>query len=473
MSTQMKAELSQEELSLQFEYMKQVRELLAQRYDHPPLAHVHSYGCQANVAEGERIQGMLAQMGYGFTDSPDDADFILYNTCAIRKGAEDRVFGNVGALQHNKRRRPDMIIALCGCMTQQEQVAARMKRSYPHVDLVFGTHATHRFPQMVHEVLSSQKRVFHIEETENIIAEGLPIRRDGDFKAWIPIMYGCDNFCTYCIVPYVKGRERSRRPGPILDEVRELAAKGYREFTLLGQNVNSYGKGLDEPVSFASLLRKINEIEGDFRVRFMTSHPKDCTHELIDTIAECDKLCKHIHLPVQCGSDRILKQMNRHYTLQQYRELIDYARKKIPGVSFTSDIIVGFPGETYEDFCETLALIREVEYDSLYTFIYSPREGTRAAQMEDPVPGEEKSRWFQELLETQEQIGIRHNEARVGKVLRVLAEGEAKNKAGWLTGHADNGSIVNFPADQDLIGSFVPVRITRALNWAVEGEPVF
>jgi len=464
--------MTAEELHCQYEYMAKVKEILQHRYVHPPLAHVHSFGCQANVSDGERIKGMLAEMGYGFTDSTDSADFILYNTCAIRKGAEDRVFGNVGELQHNKRSRKDMIIGLCGCMMQQEQVAAKIKKSYPHVDIVFGTHAMHKFPQILFQALTQKQRVFQIDDSENVIAEGLPIRRDGSYKAWIQIMYGCDNFCTYCIVPYVRGREHSRRPEKIVAEARELVAQGYKEITLLGQNVNSYGKGLDGDVSFSKLLRMINEIEGDFRVRFMTSHPKDCTHELLDTISQCDKVCRHIHLPVQSGSDRILKLMNRHYTRDQYLDLVRYARAKMPDVTFTSDIIVGFPSETHDDLLQTIKLIKEVEYDALFTFIYSKREGTKAAGMDDPVPEKEKSLWFRELQAAQTEVGSRHNAALVGKTLRVLADGHAKSGEGYLTGRTDSNAVVDFKADDGHIGKFVKVHITKALSWAVLGEIV-
>lgn len=465
-------EMTAEELRLQYEYMARVKALLQSRYSRVPLAYTHSYGCQANTSDGERIRGMLAEMGYGFTEATAQADFILYNTCAIRKGAEDRIFGNVGELQHNKRARKEMIIALSGCMMQQKQTADKIKKSYPQVDLVFGTHALHQFPQMLYEALTKKQRVFYTDETENIIAEGLPVRREGGSKAWVQIMYGCDNFCTYCVVPYVRGRERSRRPEHILAEVRELAAQGVKEITLLGQNVNSYGKGLEEAVSFSQLLCMINEVEGDFRVRFMTSHPKDCTPELIDTIARCGKLCRHIHLPVQSGSDRVLALMNRRYTREQYLQLVRYARQKMPDITFTSDIIVGFPSETHDDLLETCRLIVEVEYDALFTFIYSKREGTRAAQMEDPVPDEEKSRWFREVQAAQSAVSARHNAALVGKTVRVLAEGPGRTGDGTLTGRTDSNAVVDFKAPAELVGSFVTVHITKALSWAVLGEAV-
>lgn len=453
-------------------YISQVKSLLEERFDHPPMACVRTFGCQQNEADSEKIRGMLSQMGYGLTEETALADLILFNTCAVRENAEDRVFGNVGELKRQKEQNPHLIIGLCGCMVQQEHIAQRIKKSYPYVDLVFGTHALSSFPQLLLEKLSRNKRIFDIHDSAGEIIEGMPVRRKDGLKAWIPIMYGCNNFCTYCIVPYVRGRERSREPEAILEEIRGVVAQGYKEITLLGQNVNSYGKTLKKPLSFAGLLEKINGLEGDFRIRFMTSHPKDCTHELIDTIARCDKVCNHIHLPVQSGSSRVLAAMNRHYTREEYIELIQYARKKIPEVSFTSDILVGFPGETYEDFKETLRLVQEIEYDSLYTFIYSKREGTKAAQMEDPVPYAEKSRWLREIIEAQEEIASRRHRGLIGQTLRVLVEGPGKHP-GTMTGRSEQNIIVEFPGDENAKGLFVDVKIDRAANWAVFGKAVF
>ncbi|MBP1577914.1 MAG: tRNA (N6-isopentenyl adenosine(37)-C2)-methylthiotransferase MiaB, partial [Oscillospiraceae bacterium] len=354
---------------------KRAADVIAERFDHPPLAFVHSFGCQQNVADTEHIKGLLAEMGFGFTDSAENADFVLFNTCAVRESAEDRVFGNVGALKKIKQERPDMMIALCGCMMQQQTVADKIKRSYPYVDIVFGTGALHRLPAFIVERISQKKRIFCGEQAKNVV-EGLPTVRDDSIKAWLPIMHGCDNFCSYCIVPYVRGRETSREPQMVIAEARELIEKGYKEITLLGQNVNSYGKNLEPKISFSQLLREIDAIEGEYRLHFMTSHPKDCTFELIDTIAESRHICHHIHLPVQSGNDRVLKVMNRHYDITRYRELIAYAKKRIPDVTFSSDIIVGFPGETREEFLDTLELIKEVRYNALFTFIYSRRGGT-------------------------------------------------------------------------------------------------
>ena len=436
-----------------------------------PLAFVHSYGCQQNVADGEKVKGFLEQMGFSFTQEAEEADFILFNTCAVREHAEDRVFGNVGALKNIKRRHPSVIIALCGCMMEQPHVAQRIQRSYPYVSLVFGTHVIHRFPELLLQALTSGHRVFSRgeEDEDRQIHEGLPIHRDGSVKAWVTVMYGCNNFCSYCIVPYVRGRERSRSPEAIQEEFEGLVRAGYKDITLLGQNVNSYGKTLPSPVSFAELLRRLDQVPGDYRIRFMTSHPKDATHELIDTIASGTHISHHLHLPFQSGNDRILQEMNRHYDREKYLSLIRYAKEKIPDLSLTSDVIVGFPGETYEEFLDTLSLIREVGFTSLFTFIFSPRQGTRAASMPDPVPAEEKSRWFQELCAVQEEIAAARCQAAVGTVQRVLVEEEGKHE-GMLAGRTDGNVIVDFPGPASLIGSFVPVKITQARNWILTGE---
>ena len=433
-------------------------------------AMVHTFGCQQNVADSERMKGVLAQIGFTFTEEPEKADLILFNTCAIRENAEDKVFGNIGNLKQLKAERPSMLVVLCGCMTEQPHVVEKLKKSFPYVDLVFGTHSQHLLPSLIDSCLTQRKRVFEVREDDGCIAEGVPVQRDGTVKAWLSIMYGCDNFCSYCVVPYVRGRERSRRPEHILAEARQLVEQGYKDITLLGQNVNSYGKGLEEQVDFSWLLRQLNDIPGDFRIRFMTSHPKDCTQKLIDTIAACDKVCNHIHLPVQSGNDRVLKVMNRHYDREHYLSLIRYAQEKIPGVTFTSDIIVGFPGETYEEFQDTLTLLRQVKYSSLYTFIYSPRQGTSAAKMPDPVSAQEKGRWFRELLAVQDEIGMEHMNRCVGETLRVLVDDVGRTGEGYLQGRTESNLIVEFPGDSGLIGQFADVAITSALKWALIGE---
>ena len=456
--------------SAQTEYLELIAELMSiRKRGDVPKAFIRTYGCQQNVADSERIKGMLSAAGYTFTESPDDADFILVNTCAVREHAEDRVFGNVGALKSLKRKHPSILIALCGCMMEQEHVARRIHDSFPFVGLVFGTHCLHEFPELLYKSLVDGTRVFVRDNDDKLVHEGIPVARDGKIKGWLPIMYGCDNFCTYCIVPYVRGRERSRQPEVIIAEAREMIESGYKDITLLGQNVNSYGKGLDPRPTFAGLIGEIDRIPGDYWLRFMTSHPKDCTRELIDTIAESEHISLHLHLPFQSGSDRILKLMNRRYTREKYLDIVNYAKEKIPDVSLTSDVIVGFPGETYEDFKETLSLIRKVGFTSLFTFIYSPRKGTPAAVMDDPVSAEEKGRWFRELLDTQEQIAAERCASMVGRIEKVLVEEKAKTD-GVLCGRTSGNIIVEFPGDDSLIGSFRNIRITEARNWILRGE---
>ncbi len=465
--------VSPEEMRVQKEYIEKIRTILAVKYpDRSPRAFVHTYGCQGNVADSERIKGQLAEMGYTFTESREEADFVLFNTCAVREHAQDRVFGNVGALKPLKMQNRDMIIALCGCMMQQTHVWERIKKSYPYVNLVFGTFAIHRVPELLYKVLRSGKRVFETEETMGEIAEGLPVFRDRDFKMWLPIMYGCNNFCSYCVVPYVRGRERSRSPEEIIKEAKELISLGAKEITLLGQNVNSYGKGSADGMNFPKLLRMINELPGDFKIRFMTSHPKDCTKELLDAMASCEKVARHLHLPFQSGNNRVLKEMNRGYTREEYIGLINYARSVMPDISVTSDIIVGFPGETYEEFRDTLSLIQEVKFTSLFTFIFSPRVGTRAEKMDDPVSYNEKSMWFSELLKCQESIAAERCASMVGKTYEVLVEDVTKEDDGRLTGRTDGNINIDFEGDRSLIGSYIKVRVTKALNWILSGEAV-
>ena len=460
--------VSAEEMEKQKEYSQLVRSIIEQRYAEPPKAFVHTYGCQGNVADGERLEGMLEEMGYRLVDELDGADLVLYNTCAIREHAEDRVFGNVGALKQQKTANRDMHILLCGCMMQQEWVVEKIKKSYPFVDIVFGIHVMHRLPEFLYTSLSRGKKVREFPDHNGVIVEELPVHRDSDFKAWVPIMYGCNNFCTYCIVPYVRGRERSRDPKAIIAEVKHLVAQGYKEITLLGQNVNSYGKNPDCGMNFAALLREINAIEGDFIIRFMTSHPKDCTYELLDTMAECEKVAKHLHLPFQSGSNRVLSEMNRRYTREKYLDLLNYAYSVMPELSVTSDVIVGFPGETYDEFLETVSLVEEAKFTSMYTFIFSPRNGTKAAQMPDPVSREEKGRWFKELLDTQEKIAAVRTASMLGKTYRVLCE--SVSKGGLIEGRTQGNIIIEFPADQSVIGTFRDVKVTESLTWILRGE---
>ena len=452
-----------------FEHNNAAAELVKLAYDTPPLAFVHSYGCQQNVNDGERIKGVLVDIGYGLCDKPEDADLILFNTCAVREHAEQRVFGNVGALKGLKEKKRGLMIGLCGCMANQKHVVEKLRKSYPYVDLVFGVDGIDTLPQLIAQKLQKHKRVLMEPAQRPVIVENIPIRRESEFRAWLPIMYGCDNFCTYCIVPYVRGREKSRKPGDILAEFRGLVEAGYKEITLLGQNVNSYGKGLEHPIDFADLLNLLCEVPGDYQIRFMTSHPKDASRKLIDTIAAQEHLCKHIHLPVQSGSDRLLKEMNRHYNVAQYMDLIRYAKEKIPGVTFSSDIIVGFPGETEEDFAATLDLIREVGYMQLFTFIYSKRAGTPAAKLPDPTTHAEKAARMDRLLKTQEEFAFAATAAMAGRTVRVLVEAAGRNE-GTVNGRLDNNLVVEFKAPESLIGQWADVHITGSRAALLVGE---
>lgn len=461
-----KISVTEAELSRQKEFSEKAFAVINAKYNHKPLAYVHTYGCQQNVSDSERMKGMLEEMGFGFTENIDESDLVLFNTCAVREHAENRVFGNVGALKKHKKEH-GCIIILCGCMTQQQSVADKFKESYPFVDILFGTRVIYRLPEFVYRHLTANSRVFELGG-EDSIAEGLPIHRDGSFKGWLPIMYGCNNFCTYCIVPYVRGRERSRSPEDIVDEARQMIAAGFKDITLLGQNVNSYGKGESHGVNFAKLLRMINDLDGDFQIRFMTSHPKDCTLELLDAMRDCKKVCRHLHLPFQSGNDRVLSAMNRHYDREKYLSLIKAARERMPDISLTSDVIVGFPGETYEEFCDTLSLIKEVRFTSLFTFIYSARKGTPAAEMPDPYTHEEKAKWMGELLKAQEEIAAERNAQLVGKRLRVLCE--EYHDDGKIFARTEGNVGISFDGKPETVGHFAVVEVTRALNWILEGK---
>ena len=438
--------------------------------DAPPTAFVHSFGCQQNVNDGEKILGVLVNAGYGRAAAPEEADLIIFNTCAVREHAEQRVFGNVGALKKLKEQNPRLMIAVCGCMAQQKQIVEKFKASYPFVDIVFGVNAIDNLPQLIAQRITGHKRVMQMPVERTEIVEEMPIQRGSSFRAWLPIMYGCDNFCTYCIVPYVRGRERSRKSADILAEFRGLLAEGYRDITLLGQNVNSYGKGLDEGLDFADLLALLDKEPGDYRIRFMTSHPKDATKKLIDTIAAGTHLSHHLHLPVQSGSNEILDKMNRRYTVESYLDLMDYAKERVPDMTYSSDIIVGFPGETEEDFEKTMELIRRVEYMQLFTFIYSKRSGTKAAEMPDATPHEEKAARIGKIVALQDEIVARLTQKLVGQVQRVLVESEGRTP-GVLTGRLDNNMIVEF-AQKAPLGQFANVRITGAKGAVLKGELV-
>ena len=458
--------VSEEQLQSQFTYIDAVARLLG---DKRPKAYTHTFGCQQTEADTERIRGMLSEMGYEMTDTPDEADFILFNTCAVREHAEDRAFGNVGALRHLKKERPGIVIAMCGCMVQQEKNVEKIKKSYPQVNLLFGTHALWRFPSLLYRVLTEKKRVFDIGG-EDDIAEGLPVLRAKGAKAWLSIMYGCNNFCTYCIVPYVRGRERSRRPENIVAEARQLVAEGYKDITLLGQNVNSYGKDLDCNVDFADLIAMINEIPGEFLIRFMTSHPKDATEKLFKTMAECEKCAHQLHLPVQAGNDRVLEAMNRRYTAEKYLRQVELARSYMPDLVLTTDIIVGFPGETDEEFEDTVRLCEKVRYDAMFTFIYSKRVGTPAAKMPDAATREQKQVRFDKLLETANRISAEKHAEYIGKTMRVLVDGVTGKTEYNLSSRTNGGRLVHLKGDEALIGKFIDVRITSGNTWALYGE---
>jgi len=458
--------ISQEQLQLQLSFCDKINAFWNSQ-GITPLAYVETYGCQQNEADSERIRGMLSQSGYSITDQPEGADVVVMNTCAIREHAEQRVFGNLGALTHTKRRHPRQKIFLCGCMAGQEHVVDRIWKSYPHVDGVFSTHHLWQFPELLHRVLNTGKRSYFTQDEPGSIAEGLPQLRDNKLKAWVSIMYGCNNFCTYCIVPYVRGRERSRKCEDILRECRELIESGTKEITLLGQNVNSYGKDLDEGIDFSDLLSKIAEIPGQFLIRFMTSHPRDAGKKLFDTMASSPKIAKQLHLPFQSGSSRVLKAMNRHYDREKYLELVDYAKSVMPDLVLTSDVIVGFPGETEEEFEETLTLIEKVRYDALFTFIFSPRAGTPAATMDDPTSKEEKNRRFDKLCALQNSISEEIHSGYIGKTMRCLIDGTDKE---FLTARTEGGRLVRLTGDTALIGSFADITITDSTTWSLTGK---
>ena len=458
-----------EDIRRQMGYCDELRALNARR-PVPPLAWVDTYGCQQNEADSELLRGMLCEMGYQISDTEQGADVIVINTCAIREHAEQRVFGNVGALVHGKRRHPDQIICLCGCMAQEPHVADRLRQSYRHVDLVFGPQALWRFPELLRRVYLRRGRVFETEPSDGAIAEGLPVRRSGKLKAWVSIMYGCNNFCSYCIVPYVRGRERSREPEIVLSEIRALVEQGYKDITLLGQNVNSYGKDLEGEMDFPALLERADAIPGDFLLRFMTSHPKDATEKLFDVMARCQKVAPCLHLPFQSGNTRVLAAMNRRYTREGYLEKVHALRQRIPDIVLTSDVIVGFPGETTQEFEDTLSLIEAVRFDALFTFIYSPRKGTPAAELPDPMPKQEKSANFERMVAVQDRISLEKHRAYIGSVQRCLIDGTAQGPDGGLTARTPGNRLVHLSGDPALIGQFAPVRITGCSTWALSGE---
>ena len=463
--------LTAEDTQRQRSFERQIADMHA-RQGRTPLAMVDTFGCQQNVADSQHIMGMLQAMGFAFTEEAEEADVVVLNTCAIREHAEKRVFGNLGALTHTKKKNPQQIICLCGCMAQRPEVAEKVRKSYRHVDLVFGPQAMWKFPELLYRVYTRRGRVFSVEEEHGTIAEGMPVVREGRTRAWVSIMYGCNNFCSYCIVPYVRGRERSRDMDKIVAEVKELAAQGYKEITLLGQNVNSYGKDLEPRRDFADLLQELDKIDGDFLLRFMSSQPKDASFKLFDVMAGSRHVAHQLHLPVQSGCDRVLRAMNRPYDRARYLELITYARQVMPDLVLTSDVIIGFPGETEAEAMETVDLVRQVEFDALFTFIFSPRPGTPAAKMDDPVPRAEKQKWFDTLCAVQNEISARLHACYVGKTLRCLVDGETDDARWPLSARTAGGRLVHLVGDKSALGQYRDIKITDSNTWALFGEMV-
>ena len=429
-----------------------------------------TFGCQMNENDSEKLSGMLEEMGYTETDNRQDANLIIFNTCCVRENAEIKFYGHLGALKLMKEKNPNLIIAVCGCMPQQQDVVDVIKSKYKQVDLIFGTYNLYKFPEMLYSVINNGNKLYEVWDKEQDIAENIPMVRKDTNKAWVSIMYGCNNFCTYCIVPYVRGRERSRKPEDVLKEIEGLVTNGYKEITLLGQNVNSYGKDFNEPLSFAKLLEMVNKVQGLERIRFMTSHPKDLSDELIYAIKDCDKVVENIHLPIQSGSSNLLKKMNRKYTKEQFITLAEKIRSIIPGITLSTDIIIGFPGETEEDFTETLDLIEKVRFDYAYTFLYSKRKGTPAAEYGDQVDEEIKKDRFNRLAECQNKIIREINESLIGTTQEVLVEGASKKNENILTGRTRANKIVNFQGETNLIGKIINVKINEANTWALHGE---
>lgn len=433
--------------------------------------YITTFGCQMNEHDSEKLAGMLENIGYIEGETSEDANVIILNTCSVRENADLRFFGNLGQLKHLKNDNPDLTVAVCGCMMQQEHIVEKVKTKYPFVDIVFGTHNLHEFPEMLIESLNNRSIHINIWDQEGHIVEDIPVKRKYETKAFVTIMYGCNNFCTYCIVPYTRGRERSRKPEDIIKEIEMLAENGTKEVILLGQNVNSYGKTLENKMDFADLLYQINGINKLERIRFMTSHPKDLSDKLVQAYKDCSKICNHIHLPVQSGSTRILKKMNRQYTKEHYINLIEKLRAVRPDIAISTDLIVGFPGETEADFTETLDLIEKVRFDSAFTFLYSPRKGTPAENYDDPIDSETKHQWFDELLKTLNDISKEKNALYQDKVVKVLVEGKSKNDENKLAGRTTTNKLVNFLGNAEE-GEIVPVKVTKAKTFSLEGKKV-
>ena len=462
----------EQETLLQYEYIDKLKDIISDKSNslgRKLTYNVTTFGCQMNARDSEKLRGILDKVGYVRTDS-EDADFVIYNTCTVRENANNKVYGRLGYLNSLKKKNPNMIIALCGCMMQEEVVISKLKASYSFVDLIFGTHNIFKFPELLYNAIQSEDMIIDIWEDTTRIVEKLPTSRKYAFKSGVNIMFGCNNFCSYCIVPYVRGRERSRKPDEIIDEIKELVSDGVKEVMLLGQNVNSYGKGLEEDIDFAKLLRRVNDIEGLERIRFMTSHPKDLSDELIEAMADCKKVCQHLHLPLQSGSSEILSKMNRHYSKEDYLALVDKIRDKMPDIALTTDIIVGFPGETEEDFLETMDVVKKVEFDSAFTFIYSKRTGTPAAAMDNQMPEDVIKDRFDRLLAEVQSIGRSKAETYTGSIQSVLVENVNSQDDSLISGRMSNNSIVHFPGDESLIGRIVDVKLTECKGFYYIGE---
>jgi tRNA-2-methylthio-N6-dimethylallyladenosine synthase len=458
-------------LEEELERQKEFIQLVADRNDGKiPKYYLNTFGCQMNEHDSEKLAGMLSNMGYVETDDVDESDLIIYNTCCVREHAEQKVYGHLGSLKRLKEEKPELKIAICGCMMQQKEVVSHIEKTYRHVDLIFGTHNLHKFPELLYKSFDRDKMIIDVLYADGQIVENIPVKRKDNIKAWITVMYGCNNFCSYCIVPYVRGRERSREVKDIKEEVMMLGRQGFKEITLLGQNVNSYGKDLSVKVTFAELLYQLNEVPGIERIRFLTSHPKDLSDELIFAMRDLDKVCEHLHLPFQAGSTKVLKEMNRGYTKEEYLELVMKVKENIPGISLTTDIIVGFPGETDEDFEDTLDIIRKVRFDSAYTFLYSKRTGTPAAKSKNQVPDEVKKERFERLLTLQNSISREINETFLGKKVEILVEGISKTNDNIYTGRTRGNKIVNYKGGEDDIGKLKNVLIEEVKTWSLEGR---
>lgn len=468
------AEAPLQEPERQYYYMKKCRHWAKQeegRLGRPLTMSIQTLGCQMNAKDSEKMTAILSYIGYEETEEPV-ADLVLFNTCTVRENANMKIYGRLGYLKNHKKKNPHMKIVLCGCMMQEADEVERVRKSYPFVDIVFGTHNIYKLAELLYTQIQSEGRVMDVWEEAKEIIEDLPGKRKYSFKTGVNIMFGCNNFCSYCIVPYVRGRERSREPEEIIKEIRGLVQDGVTEIMLLGQNVNSYGKGLPQEITFADLLRKVNEIEGLERIRFMTSHPKDLSDDLIQAMADCEKVCSHLHLPLQSGSSRILKKMNRHYTKEDYLLLVKKIREKLPEIALTTDIIVGFPGETEEDFEETLDVVSKVRYDSAYTFIYSKRSGTPAASMEDQVPEDVVKERFAKLLKVVQTISAERTNEKLGMTEPVLIEQVNEQDESLVTGRLSNNAVVHLPGDASMIGSIVPVLLKESKGFYYMGQRV-